>query len=161
MATSKTLTPTNVTIQIPEFTDQPDQRVNSNCIDKEADAINALNNKIANISIGLNFLSDAVNVTNGSFTTMQSFAVPANGMYIIVATAIFSSDNNGMRILVVDTSSTAENSGANHVLATGRAVIEKVTPMALTTSDTVYIRVYQNSGNTMSVRTNYRIVRLK
>lgn len=42
MATSKTLTPTNVTIQIPEFTDQPDQRVNSNCIDKEADAINAL-----------------------------------------------------------------------------------------------------------------------
>ena len=46
MATSKTLTPTNVTIQIPEFTDQPDQRVNSNCIDKEADAINALNGKI-------------------------------------------------------------------------------------------------------------------
>ena len=49
MATSKTLTPTNVTIQIPEFTDQPDQRVNSNCIDKEADAINALNNQIANV----------------------------------------------------------------------------------------------------------------
>lgn len=42
MATSKTLTPTNVTIYIPEFTDQPDQRVNSNCIDKEADAINSL-----------------------------------------------------------------------------------------------------------------------
>ena len=49
MATSKTLTPTNVTIQIPAFTDAPDQRVNSNCIDKEADAINALNSKIANI----------------------------------------------------------------------------------------------------------------
>lgn len=46
MATSKTLTPTGVTIQIPEFTDQPDQRVNSNCIDKEADAINSLNNNI-------------------------------------------------------------------------------------------------------------------
>ena len=39
MATSKTLTPTNVTIQIPDFTEKPDQRVNSNCIDKEADAI--------------------------------------------------------------------------------------------------------------------------
>ena len=48
MATSKTLTPTNVTIQIPEFTDQPDQRVNSNCLDKEADAINALNTHIVN-----------------------------------------------------------------------------------------------------------------
>lgn len=47
MATSKTLTPTNVTIQIPEFTDQPDQRVNSNCLDKEADAINALNSNLA------------------------------------------------------------------------------------------------------------------
>lgn len=48
MATSKTLTPTNVTIQIPAFTDKPDQRVNSNCIDKEADAINALSDQIAN-----------------------------------------------------------------------------------------------------------------
>lgn len=48
MATSKTLTPTNVTISIPAFTDQPDQRVNSNCIDKEADAINTLNTSKAN-----------------------------------------------------------------------------------------------------------------
>ena len=52
MATSKTLTPTNVTIQIPAFADKPDQRVNSNCIDKEADAINALSDQIANISKG-------------------------------------------------------------------------------------------------------------
>ena len=51
MATSKTLAPTGVTIQIPEFTDQPDQRVNSNCIDKEADAINALNNKITKSAV--------------------------------------------------------------------------------------------------------------
>ena len=48
MATSKTLAPTNVTISSPEFTDRPDQRANSNCIDKEADAINALNSQIAN-----------------------------------------------------------------------------------------------------------------
>ena len=47
MATSKTLTPTNVTIQIPAFADKPDQRANSNCIDKEADAINALSDHIA------------------------------------------------------------------------------------------------------------------
>lgn len=46
MATSKTLTPTNVTISIPAFTDQPDQRVTSNCIDKEADAINVLSRMI-------------------------------------------------------------------------------------------------------------------
>lgn len=49
MATSKLLKPTNVTISIPEFTDQPDQRVNSNCIDKEADAINSLSEQIGNL----------------------------------------------------------------------------------------------------------------
>ena len=49
MATNKTLTPTNVTIQIPDFTDRPDQRVTNNCIDKEADAINALNSNISNL----------------------------------------------------------------------------------------------------------------
>ena len=48
MATSKLLKPTNVTISIPEFTDQPDQRVNSNCIDKSADAINTLSEQMAN-----------------------------------------------------------------------------------------------------------------
>ena len=42
MASSKTLTPTNVTISIPAMTDVPDASVFSNCVDKEADAINAL-----------------------------------------------------------------------------------------------------------------------
>ena len=49
MATSKTLKPTNVTIQIPAFADKPDQRLNSNCLDKEADAINALSDNKANL----------------------------------------------------------------------------------------------------------------
>lgn len=47
MATSKTLAPTNVTISIPAMTDAPDASVFSNCVDKEADAINALNSQIA------------------------------------------------------------------------------------------------------------------
>lgn len=51
MATTKTLRPTNVTISIPEFTDQPDQRVNSNCIDKEADAINTLSEHLETHSV--------------------------------------------------------------------------------------------------------------
>lgn len=49
MATSKTLTPTNVTIQIPDMTDAPDQAVNSNCIDKLGDAVNTLNSNKANL----------------------------------------------------------------------------------------------------------------
>lgn len=50
MATSKLLKPTNVTISIPEFTDQPDQRVNSNCIDKLADAVNSNSDHIETIN---------------------------------------------------------------------------------------------------------------
>ena len=46
MATSKTLAPTNVTISIPAMADAPDASVFSNCVDKEADAINALNSHI-------------------------------------------------------------------------------------------------------------------
>jgi len=46
MATSKTLNPTNVSISIPALGDAPDASVFSNCIDKEADAINALNSQI-------------------------------------------------------------------------------------------------------------------
>lgn len=42
MATSKTLTPTNQTISIPEMSDAPNQSVVSNCITKLADAVNAL-----------------------------------------------------------------------------------------------------------------------
>lgn len=58
MATSKTLTPTNVTIQIPAMTDAPDQSVNSNCIDKLGDAVNTLNSQI----------STFIKVENGSAT---------------------------------------------------------------------------------------------
>lgn len=47
MATSKTLSPTNVTISIPAMTDTPDAAVFSNCIDKEADAINTLSSQIS------------------------------------------------------------------------------------------------------------------
>lgn len=75
MATSKTLTPTNVTIQIPEFTDQPDQRVNSNCIDKEADAINALNTQIATL------IPLSGYVIHGSWKSGQTLTVPSGGTY--------------------------------------------------------------------------------
>lgn len=58
MATSKTLAPTNVTISIPAMTDAPDASVFSNCVDKEADAINALNSQLGNSSISQHDVSD-------------------------------------------------------------------------------------------------------
>jgi len=67
MATSKTLTPTNETISIPAMTDVPDASVFSNCVDKEADAINALNGKITNITYNV------INPLNGYFTKRDAF----------------------------------------------------------------------------------------
>ena len=57
MATSKTLAPTNVTISIPAMTDAPNASVISNCIDKEADAINALNSQLVK-DLGSKTVSD-------------------------------------------------------------------------------------------------------
>lgn len=67
MATSKTLAPTNVTISIPAMTDQPDASVFSNCVDKEADAINALNSQLGGSKIYR--ISKTVTIPAGNTTT--------------------------------------------------------------------------------------------
>lgn len=84
MATSKTLTPTNVTISIPEFTDQPDQRVNSNCIDKEADAINAVNTKLTTADAqSMTNLNDVTSTGLYSYDKLSSAMTnaPSTGTY--------------------------------------------------------------------------------
>ena len=60
MATTKTLTPTNQTISIPELTDAPDMSVPADALSKEADAINSLNSKIDD---------NVKSVTNASWNT--------------------------------------------------------------------------------------------
>ena len=92
MATSKTLTPTNETIQIPAMTDAPDASVFSNCIDKEADAINALNSKrtivqtqvqIPSVTSQPGQVSQIVqnfNLRNATVTALES--IPSTGTII-------------------------------------------------------------------------------
>lgn len=79
MATSKTLAPTNVTISIPAMTDAPDASVFSNCVDKEADAINALNSQMTYkgdvISIGDNSKSLTANLED-LWTTLPKGQFP-------------------------------------------------------------------------------------
>ena len=105
MATSKTLTPTNVTIQIPDFTDSPDQRVNSNCIDKEADAINALNS------------AKTTRLTESNVTSDTSILSLANGNYMVAgSTAIVSYIPERYGTLVVN--KTGDNYGNYTFVAT-------------------------------------------
>lgn len=79
MATSKTLTPTNVTISIPAMTDQPNASVLANCADKEADAINALNSQIARTNVGV-----TLNATgNQYFTHSATHGNKRTGVYSV------------------------------------------------------------------------------
>lgn len=90
MATSKTLTPTNETIQIPAMTDAPDASVFSNCIDKEADAINALNSKITTAT--------EITLTAGSGITVPTGGIKCHRFgrvcYVTLNGLTFSSTGN-------------------------------------------------------------------
>lgn len=69
MATSKTLNPTNVTISIPAMSDVPDAAVFSNCVDKEADAINVLGTNVSDSKLNL-----------GTYSSMPSLSEIGNGV---------------------------------------------------------------------------------
>lgn len=84
MATSKTLAPTNVTISIPAMTDAPDASVFSNCVDKEADAINALNSQIA-------YYTDA-QVTISSADLINVDLPSLSGRKILAVSFIYNND---------------------------------------------------------------------
>lgn len=88
MATSKTLAPTNVTISIPAMTDAPDQSVNSNCIDKLGDAVNALNSQKANVSKYPNTNKILSVATDGS-TVGFWIQYPSTGAFSILYADIY------------------------------------------------------------------------
>lgn len=102
----------------------------------------------------------STNVASGAFATLARITVPANGYYLLDADLSFD-PGTGIRILMVDVSETDANSAINSVLAEGRATMQKIRMLRLTTSDTIYIRAYQNTGSTMSIGGSYRLLRLR
>lgn len=100
-------------------------------------------------------------VANGAFTTMATFTPSESGSYMIVVDMEYGTATQGNRILLVDTTETSSNNASNSVLAQGRAILEKTRVFTLTTSNTVYIRAYQNSGSALSCSGTYRVLRLK
>lgn len=123
-------------------------------------------NAIAQSTANLNVISSATaipsrSVENGAFATMATFTPPANGSYLIVVDMEYGTATQGNRILLVDTTETSSNNASNSVLAQGRAILEKTRVFTLTTSNTVYIRAYQNSGSALSCSGTYRVLRLK
>jgi hypothetical protein len=134
MATTKTLKPTNVTISIPEFTDQPDQRVNSNCIDKEADAINSLSDQIANI---LNWkVYKQIGTSNGSKSSI-AITLP----------------NSSSGKIMVSADSIARNFEAMYRVTSGGSVaineIVKGSQVTVSTSGATITITTSNSGSSV------------
>ena len=83
MATSKTLAPTNVTISIPAMTDAPNASVLSNCIDKEADAINTLNSQLASkITTGTMVVACSAGKTQISYANLPSGKPDSQGKFL-------------------------------------------------------------------------------
>ena len=102
MATSKTLAPTNVTISIPAMTDAPNASVLSNCIDKEADAINTLNSQLG----GLQIIQLTKSVSSGFFKITTADGVANNKLLIVQNCYVTSSHLVGLNF-------TVQHNGAN------------------------------------------------
>lgn len=123
--------------------------------------INALNSKMANIgTISSADEESGVSASSGSWTTIKTLSL-AKGTYVITGDLTFTSDTNGIRIMILDTTETTTNLYDNSVLASGRADLNKTRILELNATTTIYLRAYQSSGITMSVRGRIRAIRIK
>lgn len=100
MATNKTINPTNQTVSIPAFTDQPDARVFSNGIDKSIDGINKNYTDIGKIQSSLAIVATGnthVAINAGQYVYVKGHSTLNDGLYIassnIAANATLSSSN--------------------------------------------------------------------
>ena len=111
------------------------------------------------VSLGSNNTFTGIPTVSGTWKTLASFNPPSNGIYIIDTNVSFAA-GTGNRILIVDTSETDTNTATNSVAAEGRACLQKVKLYSLLTTDTVYIRGYQNSGSNMNLTGSYRLLKV-
>ena len=102
MATTKHLDPTNVDISIPAMTDQPNASVFSNCVDKEADAINALSDQITNVqkptltyASGVSYVSGGVYKYNRLVVIALRLTVPSTQDGATIATGLPNPSDDG------------------------------------------------------------------
>ena len=87
MATNKTIDPTNETVQVPAMTDKPNQAMNSNCLDKIIDGVNALNSNILLLKNMAKTVSQADynDITELTYSTGVGTNMPtANGYHLVL-----------------------------------------------------------------------------
>jgi len=120
-----------------------------------------LNKQIANIGTVSNAdESSGVSASSSSWTTIKTLSL-AKGTYVITGDLTFENNSNGIRIMILDTTETETNLYDNSVLASGRADLNKTRIFELNVTTTIYLRAYQSSGSTMSVRGRIKAIRIK
>lgn len=120
--------------------------------------LDALNSKTTPLYKEVNGTSKSV--ANSTWTELAQITLPA-GTWLIIGEADYSTDNTGIRILMITyTETDTQNKPENSVLATGRSVLSRQRILRTTQNQTVYLRAYQTSGNSLSCIGNMRCVRL-
>lgn len=112
-------------------------------------ALNKVNTSVSTIA---STVSDdgTEDVSSGSWTTLASIELAA-GDYIVMGSAQFASNSSGIRILIMSPNAEqANNDETNSVLGSGRSDLQRSNFYHLTATTTLYLRVYQNSGSTLS-----------
>lgn len=153
MATTKHLDPTNVDISIPAMTDQPNASVFSNCVDKEADAINSLNSKVENIGAQSVLLNESTSISASYASTGKTFTLTKTSI-VSIAQGYSNALPTAIGAKSTDTSAGtsviyAENSGQEESVAglTGYGVLQAGTyyvwaKAKAAASNTINVTVY-------------------
>lgn len=114
----------------------------------------------------VNHNPSSINVASGSYTTLTNTGSLAAGQYLFCVDASFASNSNGYREAIITNSNTGTSAVDRYSAITQPPSVGKATNfqfavlMNISSATTFYLRVYQNSGSTLSVGGGIRTIRL-
>lgn len=114
----------------------------------------------------VNHNPESINVANNTYTTLTNTGSLPAGQYLFCVDASFSSNANGYREAIITSSNTSTSSVDRYSAITQPPSVGKATNfqfavlMNISTATTFYLRVYQNSGSTLSCGGGIRTIRL-
>lgn len=123
-------------------------------------AIAALNDKLDDRGTTTPHSIQTTSVPTATFVTTDRISLP-KGTYLVTVDADFGTDATaGARILLIDDQETQTNTAMNSVLSSGRACLNKSRIIILDNTTTLYMRVYQATGKTLTVTSRLNVARL-
>lgn len=114
----------------------------------------------------VNHNPSAINVASGSYTTLTNTGSLPAGQYLFCVDTSFSSNSSGYREAIITNSNTSTSAVDRYSAITQPPAVGKATNfqlavlMNISSATTYYLRVYQNSGSTLSVGGGIRTIRL-